>query len=220
MIQVNLEHGTIAVLFSFKHLICSPDVKKSNIFNEFAPRSPPLNPHQGSLVNQVQSLLHLKTPTWMWKSFRDRFSRNITFQNSTFFQKRTLVKLLEKAKLFAENFSENSYLDDSGISLPVFPSRTNLKLNNLSVTLDIVKKVITNLDLSKASGPDCIPVVVLKSCEPEFSFLLAELFNKCLKESSFPDYWKVWSVVPVFTNVWERSTAKNYRPVSLVSVVV
>ena len=97
----------------------------------------------------------------------------------------------DKAKLFAENFSKNSNLDDSGISLPVFPSRTNLKLNNISVTPDIVKKVITNLDLSKASGPDCIPVVVLKSCEPELSYLLAELFNKCLKESSFPDCWKV-----------------------------
>ena len=34
----------------------------------------------------------------------------------------------DKAKLFAENFSMNSNLDDSGISLPVFPSRTNLKL--------------------------------------------------------------------------------------------
>ena len=34
----------------------------------------------------------------------------------------------DKAKLFAENVSLNSNLDDSGISLPVFPSRTNLKL--------------------------------------------------------------------------------------------
>ena len=38
-----------------------------------------------------------------------------------------------------------------------------------------------NLDLSKGSGPDCIPVVVLKNCEPELSDMLAELFNKCLK---------------------------------------
>ena len=35
----------------------------------------------------------------------------------------------DKAKLFAKNFSKNSNLDDSGISLPVFPSRTNLKLH-------------------------------------------------------------------------------------------
>ena len=71
-----------------------------------------------------------------------------------------------KAKLFAEDFSLNLNLDDSGISLPVFPSRTNLKLHNISVTPKMVRKVVMNLDLSKTSGPDCIPVVVLKNCEP------------------------------------------------------
>ena len=61
--------------------------------------------------------------------------------------------------------------------------------------------------------------MVLKTCEPELSYILAELFNRCLKESCFPDCWKVSSMVPVFKNVGERSTAKNYCPVSLLSVV-
>ena len=121
--------------------------------------------------------------------------------------------------MLAENFSKNSILDDSGISLPVFPSRTNLKLCNTSVTRKVLEKVIMNLDLSKASGPDCIPVVVLKYGELELSYILAELFNKCLKEPCFPDCWKVSSVVPVFKNVGERSSAKNYCPISLLSVV-
>ena len=77
----------------------------------------------------------------------------------------------DKAKLFAENFSKNSNLDDSGISLPVFPSRTNLKLHNISVSPKMVKKVIMNLDLSNASGPHFIPVVVLKNCEPKLSYI-------------------------------------------------
>ena len=125
----------------------------------------------------------------------------------------------DKANLFAENVSKNSNLHDSGISLPVFSSRTNLRLYNISVSPKMVKKVIINLDLSKASGPDCFPVVVLKNCEPELSYILAEVFNKCLKESCFPDCWKVSLVVSVFKNVGERSTAKTYRPVSLLSVV-
>ena len=95
----------------------------------------------------------------------------------------------DKAKLFAENFPKNSNLDHSGsgISLTVFslPVSPNLKLHNISVTLKMVKKFIMNLDLSKASGRDCIPVVVLKNCELELSYILAELFNKCLKESFF-----------------------------------
>ena len=125
----------------------------------------------------------------------------------------------DKANLFDKNFSNNSNLDHSGIFLLVFPSRTNLKLYNISVAPKMVKKFITNLDSSKASGPDCIPVVILKKCEPELSYILAELFNKCQKESCFPHCWKLSLVVPVFKNVGERSTAKNYQPVSLLFVV-
>ena len=46
------------------------------------------------------------------------------------------------------------------VSLPLhgFHSRTNLKLHNISVTRNMVKNVRATLDLSKASGPDCIPV--------------------------------------------------------------
>ena len=128
--------------------------------------------------------------------------------------------------MFPKNFSNNSNLDDSGIFLPVFPSRTNLKLHNLSVELsifhifpNIITKIIKNLDLPKASSPDCITVVVLKNCEPELSFIQAKLFNKCLKESCFPDYWEVSSVPPVFKNFSKRSTAKNYHLVTLLSVV-
>ena len=32
-------------------------------------------------------------------------------------------------------------------------------------------------DLPKASGPDCIPVVVLENCEPKLSCVLAELLR-------------------------------------------
>ena len=42
-----------------------------------------------------------------------------------------------------------------------------------------------NLDLSKASVPYCILVVVLKNYEPEPSYKLAELFNNCVMESLF-----------------------------------
>ena len=34
-----------------------------------------------------------------------------------------------------------------------------------------------NLDSSKVSGTDCIPVAVLKNCEPELSYIIVELFN-------------------------------------------
>ena len=125
----------------------------------------------------------------------------------------------DKVKLFAKNFSKNSNLDDLGISLPIFPCRTNLTLYNISVTPKMVKKVIANLDSSNVSCSGCIPVVVLKICEHALLCILAELFNMFLKQSCFLDCWKVSLVVLVFKNVGERSTAKNFCPVSLLSVV-
>ena len=96
-----------------------------------------------------------------------------------------------------------------GISVPISPSGTNLKM---------IKKVIMNFDSSKEYGPDFIPVVFPKNCEPKLSDILAELFNICLKEPCFPDCWKILLLVPIFKNVGVRSTAKNCRPVSLLSV--
>ena len=107
----------------------------------------------------------------------------------------------DKANLFAKNFSKNSNIVDSGISLPVFPSRTNLKLHNISITPKMVKEVCS-------SGLDFSPLVIRKNCESELSYILAELFNWCLKESCFPDFWKVSSLIVVFKNAGERSTAK------------
>ena len=40
-----------------------------------------------------------------------------------------------------------------------------------------------------------------------------------LKKSCFPHCWNVSIVIPVFKNVGERSTAKNYHPVTFLSVV-
>ena len=57
----------------------------------------------------------------------------------------------------------------------------------------MVKKVLTNLDSSNTSGPDYIPVVVLKSCEPELSYILAEYFNMCrLLQIAGRSHW--WSL--------------------------
>ena len=59
-----------------------------------------------------------------------------------------LLHLIKQNSLL-KIFSKNSNLDDSAISLSVFPSGTNhLKLLNISVTPKIVEKLITYLDMS------------------------------------------------------------------------
>ena len=73
----------------------------------------------------------------------------------------------------------------------------------------MVKKVITNLDSSKKSGPDWIPVVVLKTCEPELSYILTELSNMCLKESCFPDLLLLKPTTLLVSFLWLVKSLKN-----------
>ena len=113
-----------------------------------------------------ESIVSQKLGSWdFWRIANNVLNKGKSAIPPRFNDQEVLSSASDKVKLFAKNVSRNSNLDVSGIPLPVFPPRTNLKLHNTSVTPKMVKKVITNLDLSKASGPDCIPVVVLKNCE-------------------------------------------------------
>ena len=74
-----------------------------------------------------------------------------------------LISASEKAKLFAEVFPKDSNLNDSGHQLSAFNRRTDINLSNMVIIPKMVKKTISNLDSSKASGTDGIRVVVLKN---------------------------------------------------------
>ena len=120
-----------------------------------------------------------------WQIAKSVFSKDKSAIPPLFNSPEVLSSAFDKAKLFAKNFPKNSNLDDLGISSPIFAARTNRGLHML--TPKITKKVLRKFDSSKVSDPDCIPVVVLKNCGPEISYILAELFNRCLKKSFFSD---------------------------------
>ena len=67
------------------------------------------------------------------------FSKKVNLLYPLYSTTRRCSSSSDKAKLFAETFSKNSNLDDSGISLPVLPSSTSLTLY-ISVTHKMVEK--------------------------------------------------------------------------------
>ena len=58
----------------------------------------------------------------------------------------------------------------------------------------MIEMVTASFDLSKACDIGSIPVELLKNYEPELSYILAELFDMCLRESCLPDCLKDSSV--------------------------
>ena len=113
-------------------------------------------------------------------------------------------------------FLNNSDPYDSGKNLPAFLSRIALKLHNILVTPKLVEKVINALSSSSLNG---ILVVVPKKSGPELLYILAAIFNICLKESCFPYYWKTLFWLLVLENIEEKSTAKSDCQVNPLFVV-
>ena len=93
----------------------------------------------------------------------------------------------------------------------------NAIMENTSFSYDDVLKLLTNLDASTSAGPDEIHPILLKSCAEAVSTPLLLLFDHSLNEGRLPCDWKIAQVSPIF-KCGSKSTATNYRPVSLTSV--
>ena len=72
--------------------------------------------------------------------------------------------------------------------------------------------------MSKAPGPDGMHARVIKECKESFSIVFTLIFKKSLQEGVLPKQWKQANVKALFKK-GKRTQCKNYRPVSLTSIV-
>ena len=81
-----------------------------------------------------------------------------------------------------------------------------------------INKIIDSLDINKSTGPNSIPVYILKILKPFFSEWLAKIINLSFETSVFPDLLKLAKVIPIHKKD-SKLDYKNYRPISLLSVL-
>ena len=83
----------------------------------------------------------------------------------------------------------------------------------MRISTEGVEKLLCNLNVSKASGPDQIPCRLLKGLAGEIAPILTEIFKQSMRDGVIPSIWKNADVTPVFKK-GGRDLAENYRPVS------
>ena len=123
---------------------------------------------------------------------------------------------LDKCNILNDHFAKKSQLPDQLPILPDIQTDCGHYLNHLHFTEDEVFKVIKNLDVSKASGPDGISNTLLKRTANAITRPLCSLFNKSLSYGKFPSDWKVANLAPIFKSN-NRQDPTNYRPISLLA---
>ena len=82
-----------------------------------------------------------------------------------------------KAEAIAKTFAKFSNLDDDGREVPKFSDRTDTVLERVNFSASKILRILQHLDVTKATGPDNIPNVVLKSCSAELAGPLSLLFR-------------------------------------------
>ena len=68
------------------------------------------------------------------------------------------------------------FTKDDGSSVPSFPTRVNGHIPSLTINKNGVTKLLQNINVSKAAGPDGLPNRVLQECASEISPALTDSF--------------------------------------------
>jgi hypothetical protein len=106
---------------------------------------------------------------------------------------------------------------DNTTNIPALEGDQYPDIPRLSIDVHGMHKLLTQLKVSKASGPDGLPNRVLKELANQLAPVLTILFQQSIETNILPEDWRNANVTPIFKK-GDRYKAVNYRPVSLTCV--
>ena len=76
-----------------------------------------------------------------------------------------------------------------------------------------MKDIKIRLNPCKATGPDKVPVRILKETANIITPILTNIYQQSINTGQIPEDWKNANIVPIFKK-GDHSKPSNYRPVS------
>ena len=104
---------------------------------------------------------------------------------------------LDKANICNRQF-ESAFTHESDTEIPSKGTSPFTPMGEITVDPKGALKLLNNLNIHKASGPDGLSSRVLKECSSEISPMLAFIYNESLAQGTVPDDWRQANVAPVF----------------------
>ena len=130
-----------------------------------------------------------------------------------------LVSSDENKANILNDFFASVFTRENTRDIPDFDKRYNgMPVTEINVTKDKVLKDLKSLNVSKSMGPDGCHPRILKETAEIIHEPLYEIFKKSFEEGEIPKIWKDANVSSIYKNKGSKSSATNYRPVSLTCV--
>jgi hypothetical protein len=122
-----------------------------------------------------------------------------------------------KAEILNAQF-KSTYTQEDLTNLPDVGRNIIPKLQEIRVMEKGVLKLLQNLKVHKAAGPDTISPRLLNSLASVITPDITRIFRTSLDEGTVPKDWRKANIVPVFKK-GDKSKPANYRPVSLEHII-
>ena len=111
----------------------------------------------------------------------------------------------------------SAYTREDMSNIPRKGSSHHPTMDSIRVHCNGVLKLLRDLKIHKATGPDEVPAFILKSAASQLAPILTRLYQYSLDSVEVPIDWKNAHIVPVFKK-GEKHIPSNYRPVTLTSI--
>ena len=122
-----------------------------------------------------------------------------------------------RAEILVDQFLSVFTKEDSR-DLPEVSSRVADDIPHLTIGEDGVVKLLCNIKISKAPGPDGHPNRILQECAAEIAPAITAIFQKSVDSGELPEDWRDANDTPIFKK-GDRHSAESYRRVSLTCVL-
>ena len=160
-----------------------------------------------------------------WKGIKTIISiKNITatVPHSIEFNNKTITDPTAMSNVFNNYFTSIAKKTNSNIKFSPKHYTDYLSYSNTNTFFltptdkNEISLIISSLDSHKSSGPNSIPVKILKLLKNDISQQLSDIFNMSFSTGQFPSVLKIGKVIPIHKKQ-SRVDYTNYRPISLLS---
>ena len=119
------------------------------------------------------------------------------------------------SKSFGRNFNTSVAPLTIGDIVTVSPDECP---SGILCTEDDIVRLLSDLDTTKATGPDGISALMLKSTALAIAPLVTLLCNLSISHGTVPGNWKTSLIIPIHKQ-GDASNPGNYRPISLLPII-
>ena len=130
---------------------------------------------------------------------------------------KTVTSGKEKANILSNHFHE-VFTEEDITTIPTQHPSAFPEMEAIRIEVNGVEKLLSQLNVNKAMGPDLIPTRILKDYANIIAPVITKILEQSIESGISPKDWLKANVTAIFKKKGNKINASNYRPISLTCI--